>query len=471
MKNHPRTLPVCFFTELWERYGFLLTQGLLTLLLVKVYGFDDSESYAISGAFIALLYMTSIMAGFIADKILGALNTAIIGGVILCVGYLLLGFGYHIGPSVAYISLAIIAVATGMIKSNTATLLGDAYARDDPSRDYGFSLFFIAINLGAFCGGISSGYLSEISWKFAFSTAAIGALLATLTLYFGMRYYVGYKAYTKLSIKKILQVTVIITLSIVFSVYILSDVYVANMFFIIAAIASVGVILYACYSTGTSFFKGLSLIIYIATAIVWGAIFYQMVLTGPLLAERLTTQMWLGLHIPSATLLAVEALGVMLFGVFTGKVWQHFAKKGKPIHDATKFAIALYIMGLCYALILLGLYLRSPMAMLSLGWLVTSYLFVALSDLSVNPIGLSIANKLAPNGYHAIFIGVWYVGSGLSGKLAGVIADQSAIPKDLHDPVAITEIYIHAYSGFVELALIAAVVMTIFIPVLKRFER
>ena len=186
MKNHPKTLPICFFTELWERYGFLLTQGLLTLMLVKIYKFSDGESYAIAGVFFALLYMTSVIAGFIADKILGALNTAIIGGFILCIGYTMLGFGYHMGANVAYLSLAVIAVATGMIKSNTATLLGDAYARDDPSRDYGFSLFYIAINLGAFLGGVCSGYLMEISWKIAFITAAAGALLATFTLFFGM---------------------------------------------------------------------------------------------------------------------------------------------------------------------------------------------------------------------------------------------------------------------------------------------
>ncbi len=189
------------------------------------------------------------------------------------------------------------------------------------------------------------------------------------------------------------------------------------------------------------------------------------------MAERLTSQTWLGIHIPAPTLLAVEALGVMLFGVFTGKVWQYFAKKGKPIHDATKFAIGLYILAICYFVVFTGLYLHNPLTMLSLSWLLFLFLFVALADLSVNPIGLSIANKLAPKGYHAIFIGIWYVGSGLSGKLAGVIADQAAIPKDLSNKTAITNIYLHAYGNFVMLALIGALVMTILIPLLKRFER
>ena len=166
-----------------------------------------------------------------------------------------------------------------------------------------------------------------------------------------------------------MQATITILVSIIFSVYVLSDIAIANTFFIVVSIGCVGMILYACYVTKTHISKGISLIIYIAMSILWGAIFYQIILSGPLMAERLTSQTWLGFHIPAPTLLAVEALGVMIFGIFTGKVWQYFAKKGKPIHDATKFAIGLYILAICYFVVFTGLYLHNPLTMLSLGWL------------------------------------------------------------------------------------------------------
>ncbi len=127
-------------TEFWERYGFLLTQGLIVLLLSKVYGLSDTITFTVSGAFVALLYMTSFLGGYLADKVLGTFHTAVLGGWILCLGYLGLGFGYHFGPETAFISLAVIAVGPGMIKSNTATLLGNAYPVGDTRRDYGFSI-------------------------------------------------------------------------------------------------------------------------------------------------------------------------------------------------------------------------------------------------------------------------------------------------------------------------------------------
>ena len=76
--KHPIALSVCFMTEFWERYGFYISQGLLTLIMIKVYGLTETQSFAITGTFVGLVYTTSIVGGLIADKFIGHYRSTIV---------------------------------------------------------------------------------------------------------------------------------------------------------------------------------------------------------------------------------------------------------------------------------------------------------------------------------------------------------------------------------------------------------
>jgi len=283
----------------------------------------------------------------------------------------------------------------------------------------------------------------------AFSTAGVGAILATLTLYFGMHYYVKYKPRNQITAGRVLHAAIVIFGSIVLSGFILTSVTVADVFFIIICIVSIGMVLYSCKGSKSMLLQGFAFLIYLTISVVFWAIFYQIFMSSTLLIERLVNTNVFGWHIPTARFLSFEALGAMVFGLAVGKLWFYLAEKGRAVHDGVKFSISLVIIAIAFGIVLLGLYLKTDTAELSALWIISSYMCIALGELCLSPIGLSIANKLAPQGYSALFVGIWYASSGLSGKLAAITADLAAIPKDMRNTVEIAHVYMSAYTHFI----------------------
>src|SRR3990167_10757703 len=87
-KQHPAVIPVFFATEMWERFGWYMIQALLVLYMTShLFGFSDSKSYAILGAFSAISYITPIFGGYIASRILDFEHAVTLAGFLLAIGY------------------------------------------------------------------------------------------------------------------------------------------------------------------------------------------------------------------------------------------------------------------------------------------------------------------------------------------------------------------------------------------------
>src|SRR5438309_708927 len=112
--NHPKALPYLFLTEMWERFGFYVVQGLLILYMTAYFGFSDNTGYAILGVFSALVCISPFLGGLLADKLLGFNRAIVWGGFFLVLGYALLSLPY--ANLLFYPALATIIVGNGMFK-------------------------------------------------------------------------------------------------------------------------------------------------------------------------------------------------------------------------------------------------------------------------------------------------------------------------------------------------------------------
>src|ERR1044072_4069957 len=91
LTNHyPKGLPFLFLTEMWERFGFYVVQGMLVLYMTKSFGFSDDKSFTVSGLFAALAYISPLVGGFLADRVLGFKVAIAWGGILLILGYAML---------------------------------------------------------------------------------------------------------------------------------------------------------------------------------------------------------------------------------------------------------------------------------------------------------------------------------------------------------------------------------------------
>jgi POT family proton-dependent oligopeptide transporter len=144
---------VLFITELWERLAYYGMRGLLILYLIDTtsdgLGWSQEAASRLYGWFIGLAYLTPVVGGWLVDRYLGTSRSLAIGGSVLALGY----FALALGRTWSFFAgLALIVVGTGFFKPNGYTMVGQLYEPTDSRRDSGFTLYYMAINLGALAG-------------------------------------------------------------------------------------------------------------------------------------------------------------------------------------------------------------------------------------------------------------------------------------------------------------------------------
>ncbi|HST20679.1 MAG TPA: peptide MFS transporter [Blastocatellia bacterium] len=196
--GHPAGLTTLFFTEMWERFSYYGMRAILILFMVAPIsdgglGFDTAKAAVIYGTYTASVYLLSLPGGWVADNLLGARLTVLLGGITIALGHFSMAFA---SMPAFYSGLVLIVLGTGMLKPNISTMVGSLYSEDDPRRDAGFSIFYMGINLGAFiapfvCGTLAQsqwfkdflgrmGFHPEGSWHWGFAAAGIGMTLGVI---------------------------------------------------------------------------------------------------------------------------------------------------------------------------------------------------------------------------------------------------------------------------------------------------
>src|SRR5262245_45960521 len=150
--GHPRGLSTLFFTEMWERFSYYGMRAILLLFMTAPIatgglGWSVAKAGPIYGLYTAMVYLTALPGGWIADRFIGQRRAVLVGGIVIALGHLSLTF--H-GLGTFYLGLTLIVLGTGLLKPNISTMVGSLYDRDAGNRDSGFSIFYMGINLGAF---------------------------------------------------------------------------------------------------------------------------------------------------------------------------------------------------------------------------------------------------------------------------------------------------------------------------------
>lgn len=191
-KSHPKALPFLFFSEMWERFGYYLMIGIFTLYLkdsADGFNMDEKESASLYGTFIALVFFTPFLGGLIADRYLGYRRSIILGGILMGLGYCLMGV--H-SEAMLYTAMSLVIVGNGFFKPNISTLLGNVYTTPEHvhQKDEGYNIFYMGINIGAFvCNFFGAALYTMIGWGAAFAAAGVGMFIGVITFIAGTRYY------------------------------------------------------------------------------------------------------------------------------------------------------------------------------------------------------------------------------------------------------------------------------------------
>jgi POT family proton-dependent oligopeptide transporter len=189
--RHPRGLYTLFFTEMWERFSYYGMRALLVLFMVDSvrrdgFGMTDEVATAVYGLYTAAAYLVALPGGWVADRILGAQRSVLLGGIIIALGHFTLAI-----PAVEsfYIGLILVVAGTGLLKPNVSAIVGQLYPEGGARRDAGFTIFYMGINLGAFIGPLICSWLGEhYNWHYGFAAAGVGMLLGLIQYSYSCRH-------------------------------------------------------------------------------------------------------------------------------------------------------------------------------------------------------------------------------------------------------------------------------------------
>lgn len=456
-QGQPAGLQRLFFTELWERFSYYGMRALLTLFMVAPIAqgglaLSTADAARIYGNYTMAVYMLSIPGGFIADRVLGARRSVLVGGWIIALGHFALAI-----PSLTtfYAGLVLIALGTGLFKPNITGLVGALYSADDPRRDAGFSIFYMGINIGAFIAPFVTGFLAQSatfkgvlaaagfdpasSWHWGFGAAGVGMTIAMLLF---MRASHTLDDPVPLADRlagrsgvlrdgALMSGLTIILMLLALASDLAGWQWLRWMFLVLPLSAIAW-----CLYQGSDEHRRLAAIgVLFIAAMVFFAIFEQMGSSMALFADRLTDNTIAGIAFPSAFWQAVNPVFVILLAPLFALLWLRLGSRqpSAPV----KFALGLTLVALSFAWMIPAAKLAAE-GKISPIWLAGLFLLQTAGELLLSPVGLSTMTKLAPVRMTGLVLGLWFLATAFGNKLAGVLGGSFTA----EDPAALEAFFL-----------------------------
>lgn len=392
-QKHPKELWILSLTELCERFAFWGVGNLLVLFTIEYYQFPNAKATQIYGVFTGFAIFLPLLGGWIADR-WNYQSPLLLGALLNAIGCFILASGVH---SLFYAALFLIACGYGIFTPSILSVLGYTY-RDLPNlREAGFSIYYASINIGVFLALASLGTIAKlVSWNMAFGVAGIvqvaGFIPLLWYLFHHKETYRGLKAFQKNIRKENRALTSIdknrITVIIVF--------YIVSIFFWIA----------------------------------YNQAFSSMAIFTHDFMNR-TVGSW---NIPEGVFLSSESFFLIILAPILALLYAWLQKRNKDPSPARKTSYSLLFIGACFLVMMIAS-LQIPagatQANVSSGYLVSALFLMAIGEMLLAPIGLSMVSRLAPPRYMALSIGLWYVSVGLAffngGMLAGLMEKMGTL--------------------------------------------
>lgn len=494
-----------------ERFGYYTMLAIFTLFMQAKFGWTESGAGQVYAIFLAVVYFAPLFGGMLADKI-GYGKCVTIGFIVMFIGYLGLAIptGTDVtGTATMFAGLTCVSLGTGLFKGNLQVLVGNLY--DDPKyssrRDSAFSLFYMAINIGAMFAPsmakwITNLYLDQYGFVYdaanqnptylkalygayglCFGVACVSLIISAI-IYFAFRKWFKHADITAKQAKEnetpIEELSPkqtrdrIIALLLVFAVVIFfwmafhqngsaltffakkyTDLTVTGPLrigFNIFSLALIAISVYTGFGTMQSKVKYNRIICGIITLILWGGAFalYQG-MADPTAAQPSDFQQFNPFFV-----VALTPFSMVFFGAL--------ANKGKEVSAPTRIAWGMLIAAIGFGVITIAsTELISPIdlgnstqSILSPSWLISTYFTLTLAELLLSPMGISFVSKVAPPKYKGLMMGGWFVATAIGNYL-------SSIPSMLWNKIPL----MYNWSILIALCLISAIVMFALLKKLK----
>ena len=458
-EGQPKGLYALALANTGERFGYYTMLAIFVLFLMDNFGMSPSTAGNIYAMFLALVYFLPFIGGILADKF-GYGRMVTVGVIAMFAGYVLLALpmgSSTMGLVAMFAALVVISCGTGLFKGNLQVMVGNLY--DDPRyakrRDSAFSIFYMAINIGALFAPTAAveimkyaqtswGVSENDSYHFAFAVACV-SLIVSMAIYYGFRSTFRHVEGGSVKVDKNANAATekheelspretkdrIVALCLVFAVVIffwmafhqngLTLTYFAKQFtarsseglesmmFSVWNLVAVIFIVYALFSlfqSKTGKGKLISGIVILAALVFLGYRYAALPETTPVDApifQQFNPFFVVALTPVSMAIFAPRKIGLGMLVAACGYVIMLAASVGLLCPTDQAQAIE-----------------AGTASFVSPNWLVSTYLVLTFAELLLSPMGISFVSKVAPPKYKGMMMGGWFVATAIGNYLTSV---------------------------------------------------
>jgi POT family proton-dependent oligopeptide transporter len=393
--GHPKGLYILFFTELWERFSYYGMRAILVLYLTSNHerlgnpglGWDNASALQLYGWYTGLVYAMSVPGGLLADRLIGQKKSVMVGGVLLCIGHLILAFD---AMWAFYTGLTFIILGVGALKPNISSMVGGLYKQGDGRRDTAFTIFYVGINIGAFAAPLLVGYIGEvINWHYGFGLAGIGMALGQIVYLYGQKYLKGIGDFVPRKVDKVTNKNVPLT-----------SIERDRMIVLLLS--------------------------FLIVIVFWSAYEQAGGLMNLYANQKVNRMMW-GFEVPASFLQSLHAFFVIILGAPMAWMWMKWTKLGRESSSLFKMGIGTIIAGIGFVFLVGAAYqtMGSDDGKASVYWMFAAYFLHVVGELSISPIALSFITKMAPLKYASFMMGAYFMALGIASKIAGMVGEAA----------------------------------------------
>ena len=381
--KQPKEMYLLALTEMTQRFAFWGIANLLVIYLVQYQKFNDSVADHLFGIFTGVAFALPILGGYCADRL--NYRLPVIWGICsTAAGCFLMATG---NVTLIYAALILVAAGAAIFTPSIYALLGSLYHKQHHLREGGFSIYYSTVNIGAFIAMIIIGALGQAKlWSIAF---VIAGLVQLTGLYFFSKALANPDLLKTSKPKNMTKAQKEASL----------HPHEQKRIIMICILSLFSIIFWMAYNQGGSSLN--------------------------LFALRYTDRHVFGLELPPSWLLSSETLYLIIFAIPLAALYTYLAKRKKNPTPAFKSSLSLICMAVCFGIMAIASRLIPDGAhsgSVSPFYLLFAYAFMALGEMLIAPIGLSLITHLSPHRFTALLVGCWYLCIGIAFYLGGAVA-------------------------------------------------
>ena len=466
--RQPPALYYAIAVYMWEYFSYYGMRSLLVLYLTQSLMFTDDHAYALYGAYTALVYVTPIIGGMIADRFLGYYWASLIGAAAMVAGHLTLG----LSQAGLYLGLGFIICGYGLFKTNIACLLGMSYERYDKRRDSGFALMYVGGNIGAFLAPLLCAWAAqEFGWHYGFLIAAIGMSIGLLIFLSGRHHFsrgnnpqwipLRDKGFSSAQVFP--RVTALILLGMGFFALALYFLFAGWLLAICGGFTLIIMIRLFLKVNKEEKKSLLAICLFMVFGLVFWAFDQQGGSSITLFIERNVTRSIFDWTIPAASFQSINPFAILIGGFAVSFMWKFLARMGISPRALTKIAFGMVLLTASFFLIMQGAYLAAATnGHASMGWVIAGLFLMGVAELFVDPVALAEITRLNPAGSVGFLAGVYMLVTGATANyLAAVISSFTSLKPGQNAAAHLTASAGKYYSVFSEITIVAAITTVI----------